>query len=94
MTKLVDLVEWRWSRDYNAFVKVQTHKTNVPKAIAIAEKKKIEFLTPRSRLTRFTTDPNGTYQYVNQFKSGRRLKKKRGKSAHKPQNNLIGYANA
>lgn len=74
MTKLVDLVEWRWSRDHNAFVKVQTHKTNVPKAIAIAEKKKIEFLTPRSRMTRFTTHPNGTYQYINQFKFKRKKK--------------------
>lgn len=72
--RLVDLVEWRWSIEHKAHIKVRTHLTNVLPAIAIGQKRKILFHTPRSLSTRFTTKPNGTYQYVNQFKSNKKVR--------------------
>lgn len=66
--KLKDLVEFQFNHALKRFVKVQTHKTNVPPAIAYAEKKKIEFLRPISLHTRFKVVNNGTYQYKNTFK--------------------------
>jgi hypothetical protein len=66
--RLYDLIEYRYDYEKKAFVKVATHKYNVPKAIAYSEKKKIEFLTPRSLYTRFKIVKNGVKQYSNQFK--------------------------
>lgn len=74
MAKLKDLVEFRFDHQLKKFVKVATHKTNVPSAIAYSEKKKIEMLNPRSLITRFRVVDNGTFQYTNQFKSKKKLK--------------------
>lgn len=70
--KLYDLIEYRYDYIKKAFIKIATHKYNVSKAIAYSEKKKIEFLTPRSLYTRFKIVLNGTKQYSNQFNSMRR----------------------
>lgn len=66
--KLFDLVEFRFDHERKKFLKTETHKTNLPKAICYAEKKKIEFLRPTSLHTRFRVVPNGAYQYSNEFK--------------------------
>jgi len=65
--QLYDLIEFRWNASLNSFVKVQTHKTNIPSSIVYAEKKKIEFLTPKSRTTIFKIVKNGQYQYRQKF---------------------------
>lgn len=65
---LHDLVEFRFNHQRKIFVKHETHKTNVPKAICYAEKKKIEFLRPTSLHTRFRVVKNGQLQYSNTFK--------------------------
>lgn len=65
--KLYDLIEYRWDRQRDAFVKVATLKTNVPAAIAYVAKAKAEFLFPRSRSTRFKVVRNGARQYSNRF---------------------------
>ncbi|MFO0419334.1 MAG: hypothetical protein ACK53T_08010 [Planctomycetota bacterium] len=65
---LYDLVEFRRDHIRGTFVKVATHKTNVSKAIAYSEKKKIEFLRPTTLYTRFKIVKNGSYQYKNNFK--------------------------
>lgn len=65
--ELKDLVEFWFNHKTKKFVKHQTHKTNVPAAIAYAEKKKIEFLRPTSLHTRFKVVNNGEYQYKNTF---------------------------
>ena len=49
--KLFDLVEGRWNRELNAFVKVATHKTNVPYAICKDEQKKIDLSKLKIRIT-------------------------------------------
>lgn len=67
-SKLYDLIEYRFDYIKKVFVKVQTHKYNVPMAIAKSEKAKIMFHTPRSLYTRFRIVRNGTLQYTNQFK--------------------------
>jgi hypothetical protein len=67
-TKLYDLIEYRFDYIKRSFVKVATHKYNVPRAIAESEKRKILFLTPRSLYTRFKIVLNGKKQYSNQFK--------------------------
>lgn len=72
MSQLYDLVEFRRDHQRKVFVKVQTHKYNLPKQICYSEKEKIEFLSPRSRHTRFRVVKNGELQYSNQFK--RKLK--------------------
>lgn len=66
-----DLYEFHFDRtkgEKGLFVKYQAHVLNQPKAICYGQKKKIEFLTPRSRLTRFRVVKNGTLQYTNSFK--------------------------
>lgn len=68
MSRLYDLVEFRFDYHTRTFVKKQTHKYNLPKAICYSEKKKIEFLTPVSSHTRFRVVPNGQLQYSNFFK--------------------------
>lgn len=73
--QLYDLIEFQYDPIYCSFVKKQTHKTNVSKAIAYAEKKKIEFLRPASRFTRFIVALNGEKQYSLIFKEGREQKK-------------------
>lgn len=67
--KLFDLVEGRWNRELNAFVKVATHKTNVPYAICKDEQKKREGngIATRAITTRFKIVPNGELQYSNTF---------------------------
>ncbi len=72
--KLYDLVEFRFDREKKQFVKVQTHKYNLPYAICKGEKGKIEFLTPRSRFTRFRIVKNGKLQYSLQFKKNKHNK--------------------
>jgi len=67
-TSLYDLIEFRWDISLKSFVKVQTHKTNIPKAIAYSEKKKIEFLIRPNSLRRFKVVKNGELQYSNKFK--------------------------
>lgn len=67
ISKLYDLIEFRRDHIKGVFVKVATHRTNVPKSIAYSEKKKIEFLRPTSLHTRFKIVKNGTYQYKNSF---------------------------
>lgn len=68
MSKLYDLIEYRFDYERRAFIKVCTHKYNVPRAIAEVEKRKILFLTPKSLYTRFKIVLNGTKQYSNSFK--------------------------
>lgn len=66
--KLFDLIEGRWNSQINAFVKVATHKTNVPYAICVAEKKKRETIgASRGHSQRFIIVPNGALQYKNTF---------------------------
>lgn len=65
---LFDLIEYRRDFKRKQFVKVQTHKYNLPRAICESEKRKILFHTPKSRYTRFKIVENGAKQYSNQFK--------------------------
>jgi hypothetical protein len=68
MNRLYDLIEYRFDYERRSFIKVCTHKYNVSRAIAEAEKRKILFLTPKSLYTRFKIVLNGTKQYSNSFK--------------------------
>lgn len=68
-TKLVDLVEFRFDHKRSAFVKQQTHCTNVPEAIAYAKKRSLEFMVPKNRHIRYKVVPNGELQYINSFKT-------------------------
>lgn len=67
--KMFDLVEGRWSKELNAYVKVATHKTNVPFAICKDEQKKREGngVATRANSIRFKIVPNGELQYSNTF---------------------------
>lgn len=66
--RLFDLIEGRWNPQINSFVKVATHKTNVPYAICASEKKKREPLgVSRAHSQRFIIVPNGALQYKNTF---------------------------
>lgn len=70
--KLYDLVEFWFDHTTKRFVKKQTHKYNVPKALAYSEKRKIQILRPTSLYTRFKVVTNGTFQYTNQFKQNKK----------------------
>lgn len=76
--QLYDLVEFQYRHDTGLhqsppkvlkrgnFVKRQTHKTNVPRAIC--EDYKLKLLAQgQTRYTRFVICKNGTYQYTNQM---------------------------
>lgn len=68
--ELYDLVEGHWSPQLKAFRVVQTHKYNVPRAIAYSEKYKLESqkgIVNRPNPIRYKVVPNGTLQYNNTF---------------------------
>jgi len=71
MNQLWDLIEYWFDHQNKCFVKKQTHKTNVPKSICYAEKKRLE--NHCSLHTRFKIVRNGETQYTNTFKKKKTL---------------------
>lgn len=67
-SKLYDLIEYRWSKATNAFVKYQTRAYNIPKPMAYGLKSGIVSREKLTRSTRFKVVENGTKQYSNSFK--------------------------
>jgi len=66
--KLFDLIEGRWNSQINSFVKIATHKTNVPYPICVAEKKKREPIgKSKAHSQIFIIVPNGALQHKNTF---------------------------
>jgi hypothetical protein len=68
--QLYDLIEFQFDHVRKCFVKKQTHKTNLPKAICYSEKKKL--VKTASLHTRFSVVKNGAKQYDLTFKKLRK----------------------